>query len=380
MRRRGAGHGIGGNREVLQRERMIRGLTDCVHRLSMRIIVACGMFLLAGVLLAYFFQRLPIEGTSLGIDWRGLWLGIEGGRLCYGTGMRNPPWSILPLLPLGLLSFKESWAVLTLSTLAIEVLSVPQNGSKHRNWPLTIFLVTSYPSLRTLADGNLELLPIAGVLLICVALRRMNTGIMAAGLLMASAKPQETWLLIAVLGWLLLRTWPPRSVLKLSAALVAVVVPSLLLYAEPWFSALLAIEARGSILDVSLSATLMRLGLPSWVRSVLWVVLLAGTLRIAFARGFRLSREAAGLLISSSLLLAPYAAGNNLLTVIAIGLPPLFRAHVASALGLAVLADLPYLALAHRDLMVSYGASYSTAVLLAAWGIFAWRVQRRAPE
>jgi len=103
-----------------------------------------------------------------------------------------------------------------------------------------------------------------------------------------------------------------------------VVVPSLLLYAEPWFSALLAIEARGSILDVSLRATLMRLGLPSWVRSVLWVFLLAGTLRITFARGFRLSREAAGLLISSSLLLAPYAAGNNLLTVIAHWVAPAF--------------------------------------------------------
>src|SRR4030067_266764 len=82
--------------------------------------------------LVWFFARIPIEATSLGWDWRGLWQGISGGRIVYGnaTGLRIAPWSLVLILPLGWLSFRASWGMITLISIAPLGLSIPPTRNR----------------------------------------------------------------------------------------------------------------------------------------------------------------------------------------------------------------------------------------------------------
>ncbi|MFO7581485.1 hypothetical protein, partial [Guyparkeria sp.] len=67
-----------------------------------------GMLIGIGVLFARFFSDLPIESTSLAIDWTGLWHDIRAGIRYQGT-LRNPPWSVLILWPVTQLAMKQAW-------------------------------------------------------------------------------------------------------------------------------------------------------------------------------------------------------------------------------------------------------------------------------
>ncbi|TFH35433.1 MAG: DUF2029 domain-containing protein [Anaerolineales bacterium] len=339
------------------------------------LLLASGLFGIAAALLYFFFQSLPVDGSSLGLDWQGIWLGLRGGLPRYGTGLRNPPWSLIPVFPLGLLSFRSSWAILTLATIGIEVIAVPRELTKRVYLLVTIFLVTSYPSLRTIADGNVEVLPIAGVLLTLFGYRTRRPWLMAIGLLVASAKPQETWLLIVILALFVLRTWPLKRILPAALGISVVLAVSMILIGREWIDALIGIEARGSIMDMSLLSSLARLRLPPIVIWGIWITIFCITLYVTFATGSFVDHRKAGLLITASLLLAPYAAGNNLLVVASIGVMPLFISDLKTALALAILIDLPYLMLGQISVVFWYGAYYGTVTLLLMWCVFAWKTR-----
>ena len=340
-----------------------------------RFIFAAGIFGITIALLFYFFQSFPIEGSSLGIDWYGIWLGLHGGVPHYGTGLRNPPWSLLPLLPLGLLSFRSSWAALVLATILVEVVSIPHRSLEKIDLPMTIFLIISYPSLRNIADGNLEVLPIAGVLLLLCSYRNQNPWLMSGGILLASGKPQVTWLLLATIAVFVIRTWPRKKILVVAMLTSFIVLITSLLFGREWLSALLTIEARGSIMDISLFSTLARLGAPLILSCAVWIVLLGSTIYVAFSNIDIVDHFKAGLLISASLLLSPYAAGNSLLSIAAIGVVPLIQKDPKRGFALGILINLGYLAIGHTSFIYSYGAYYTTIVVFAAWCIFAWKTR-----
>lgn len=339
-------------------------------------LVALGLVGIALTLCILFFERLPIENTSLAIDWKGLWEGVRGGQLRYGnaTGLRIAPWDALLVLPLGWLSFRASWGVLTLLTVAVLMLSVPPHPDPRWRWAGIFLLVTSFPAVRLIADGNFEALIIGGVVLLVAGYAHQRVGLLAAGILLATAKVQETWMLMFVLGFYLLRTWPMKRWLTLGGVLALVVGPCLLWLGRAWVGGMAAIAERGSIMDVSLGAALYRLHLPWSVIGLGWIGLAGGTLAIAWFSGQKLSREKAALLIAASLLLSPYAAGNSYLTVVAIGLLSVFFARPWLGGLLILLTNLPYLA--KRDLLFYGQAYYWTLLLLITWGVFAWQVGR----
>jgi hypothetical protein len=345
-------------------------------RQSAERVVAVILLIVAAGLLVRFFEGLPIEGTSLAIDWRALWLGIQGGTLRYGTGLRNPPWSLLPLLPLGFLPLRASWGLLTLATLGTLVASVPRTSSHKVRWLGAFLLITSYPALRHVADGNLEGLVIAGILLVLVGYRAVSPWALAAGALLATAKMQETWFLMAAVGVYTLRTWSPRRWAASGLVVAVVLVPCMLWLGGDWLVALIGIPQRGSIMDSSLSATLSRLGLPFWVRVSLWAGVFVATLVVALTSHRSVSREKAGLLISAALLLSPYSAGNSFLTVLAIGIIPLYQSRPRLGTVLIGLTNLPYLALAAPDFWFWWSATYWTALLVLTWVVFAGHVHR----
>jgi hypothetical protein len=341
-----------------------------------------GLLLAAVGLLLYFFQQFPIEGTSLAIDWKGLWAGLRADPPLYGnaTGLRIAPWDVLLVKPLGWLPFRASWGMLTLLTLAVLVASVPRNLGKKRFWLGSVLLVTSYPAIRHIADGNVEGLMVAGLLLVVWGYQSQKPWLLAAGLLLASAKGQEMGLLAVVLGIYLLRTWPRRRLLALAAYLAAVIIPSLLWLGREWILGASAIQERGSLVDSSLWATLSRLGLPAWLILGCWLALAALIVLYACRSKPSFSRPKAAALVAASLLLAPYAAGNSYLTVLAVGLLPVVLEGNALAVILMILVDLPYLA--GRDLVFSMSANYWTAVLALTLGmlaLFLWPFKRHAP-
>ena len=122
-------------------------------------------------------------------------------------------------------------------------------------------------------------------------------------------------------------------------------------------------------MDICLLSTLARLGLPSVVAWGVWILFLGATLYIAFSTGHSVDRCKAGLLIGASLLLSPYAAGNSLLAIAAIGVVPLFRSDLKSALALGILIDLPYL-------VVGLGWRYAFAALAIGPFLGVWAMGR----
>ncbi len=341
--------------------------------------------LLAGVLLiitaivfVYLFKRLPIEEFGFGLDWHALWFSLKGGLPRYGSGLRNPPWSIVPVLPLGLLSYRSSWGILILMTLVAEIVSVPRKIQNILRIPVTVLLVISYPSLRTMADGNFEVLTIAGVLTLLYALRKQNAWLLSVGILVASVKPQTTWLLFVALPFYLFNKWPWKRILQASIVTFVIVALFMLVYGADWIDSMIANEQRGSIMDISLLAALTRLKFTPIVICCVWGAIFGFSLYIIFSSRHSIDRTKAGFLISASLLLSPYAAGNSMLSLFTIGVIPLYIGDRKSAVALSIAFNLPYLFLSENPVRFLYGAYHATLVLFMSWIIFSWKTRALA--
>src|SRR5207249_4896431 len=145
---------------------------------------------------------------------------------------------------------------------------------------------------------NFEGVIIAGALLIVYGFGKQKPLFLAAGILLATAKVQESWLLALVLGLYILTSWPARKQIVLALALAAVVVPSFLWIGKLWLNAMFAIRERGSIMDMSLSAGLARLGINPVVAGACWLLILAVTLYVCLRGQRTMSREKVALLIA----------------------------------------------------------------------------------
>lgn len=348
------------------------------YKLNLTQIIFVGILLAAFVFgaLAFvsFFQQIPIESGAMAIDWKQLWPAIENCDIHYSTGFRITPWSALLVSPLGWLSMQASWGLLAFLTLAILIVSVPRVQPIRHYWLSIILVVTAFPVLRHMIDGNFEVLIIGGALLIVYACHRRQPLVLALGILLIVSKPQSGGIMLAVLCLYALSDTTQRSFwLKTAGYVLLIAVPCLLWKGSEWIPAMLGIAERSSIMDVSLIAALNR---PGWIPEpliwLIWLVLLAATFVIAWITRPNLSREKAGMLIAASLFLAPYASGNSLMTVLAIGVIPLFQKRPLLALPLIVMIDVLFFW--NRD-MLFYGQAYfQTATLVAIWAVLAWWV------
>jgi len=334
------------------------------------------VLVILGTVFALFFSQLPVESTSLALDWRGIYTGLIRG-VRYGSGVRNPPWSLALLLPLRVLSMPASWGVWNFVSLLILLLSVPRHAQRARFWLSALLLIVSYPILRLFADGNLDPLTLAGALLCVIGYQKRHSLVLTAGILLASTKPQASVLLLLVLGLYVLQTWPLREWLRLGGWLAIIVIPAMLWRGQEWLEAVFGIQQRGSLMDVSLNSTLTRAGLSPTLSAVLWLAVLGLTLFIAWRSDRTFSRYKAAMLAAASLLIAPYSAGNTVLVVMAVGVIPLFQARPGWGLLLIALIDLPFL-IPTDALLVSFGY-YSTLLLLLLWATMIVQIGREAP-
>ncbi|NMC14540.1 MAG: hypothetical protein GYA34_16840 [Chloroflexi bacterium] len=330
------------------------------------------------VLFAFFFERIPTQNNTLAMDWKAIWPSFRDGNLQYLPvigGLRFPPWSVIPFLPLGFLSMQASWGILAGIGILILVISVPRVNSKIIYWLSIFLLVISFPALRNIADGNMENIVVGGVLLSIYGYDKKNVFALAAGILIATIKIQEVTLLLLVVAFYLFLTWHPGDYLKLGVILTGIIGLSLIYRGKDWLAAVFGQNYQqytGSIIDISITAALKRLGfVPPSIIWLVWITILGCFLYIAWRSRPALSREKVGMLVAGSLLLAPYAAGNSVLSVLAIGIIPLFQANQLWGGFLIALIDLPFLW--SKDMLFNYQAYYWTAIVLVTWISLAWR-------
>ncbi|MBZ0302860.1 MAG: DUF2029 domain-containing protein [Anaerolineae bacterium] len=333
---------------------------------------------LIGVALAFatFFEQIPTDQNTLAMDWKGyLWPGLRDG-LPYtdvnGT-VRNPPWTVIPLLPLGQMSMRASWGILSLITLVILLISVPRVPRRSLYWISVLALIFSLPSIRNLVDGNVEALSIAGVLALLYGYRRENPLILALGILFAVAKPQVTSLLMLALGLYVFQSRPPRLWLMTAILVVLVATPALWWRGEQWLAMMFGIPEKGSIMDLSLMAALERTGwLPAALNRAIWLGVIGITGGVTWLSKRSLTREKAGMLIAASLLVAPYAAST--LTLVAIGVVPFFQKNRLWG-GVLLLLAFAQVFL-NTAAAVGIFAYYSTAFVGITWVVLLWHVWR----
>ena len=356
---------------------------------SIDIIIISISILLAGSLFIVAFHLLPIENTSLGLDWRSIWESINRGHVQFGNqgdtigGMFTPPWGILFLLPFSFLPFRESWALISYITLIILCLVVPKLKNQKIDIISIFLLVLSFPSLRNLADGNLEGLVIAGIALIVWGYNTSAPILLSLGILLATIKFQETWLFCFVILYYIKNNWLVSKKRRMLVILGITITASLLLWGEKWLEALFitnpnevgltSVMGRGSLIDISLSATLSRLGLSKSIIPVIGLLILGITIWCIKCNppGSFWSWQHTALLISASMLLAPYVSGNSFLTIVAIGIVPLLKNDRFLGIALMILAYIPYLM--SRNFLYSYQAYYWTGLVFITWVILAWK-------
>lgn len=330
-------------------------MTPSTRKLSRPVeyaIVAVLLAVAAGVLMIAAERLTLLDSGVFGYDWHLFWTTVRSGVPDYSQlDVFNPPWTQLMLVPFGQLTFKASWALWTLTSICVFVFAVPRRADG-RAWPLGLLVgIGSFWTLRALADGALEAFVVAGALLILWAWRGRHAIWLGMGLLLATAKYQETWLLAIGVSVLCLREWKPALWARTLALCVAVVVPTLIWLGPSWIARLTHgadgvgfspnIARLGS--NVSLQALGGIAGWPSFATTALWVVILAVTAATLWSRVRELDLRAVGLLVVTSMLLAPYAGLLSLASLGLIVLLPLWQRRRWIGLGLLIWANLPFL-------------------------------------
>ncbi|MBL8095666.1 MAG: DUF2029 domain-containing protein [Anaerolineales bacterium] len=307
----------------------------------------------AAAILVIAAERLTLLDSGVfGYDWHLFWTTVRTGVPDYSQlDVFNPPWTQLMLVPFGQLSFKASWALWTLASLSVFVLAVPQRGDGQA-WPLGLVLgLGSFWTLRALADGALEAFVVAGALVMVWAWRTRRPIWLGLGIVLATSKYQETWLLAVGAGVLALRYWRPATWLRAAATCVAIMAPTLLWLGSGWLARLTHgadgvgfspnIARLGS--NISLQALGGLSGWPGAATWVVWGVVLVVTAVTLWQRVRELDTRSVGLLIVASMLLAPYVGLLSLASLVVLVLLPLMKRQRWLGLTLVLWANLPYL-------------------------------------
>jgi hypothetical protein len=336
------------------------------QRLTGRVIFGAAMALAAG-LFVWLAMQQNIESTDLAFDWKIVYRGIANGQVRWGDTMRVPPWAVIFLLPLGYLPASAGWGLIIFLTIAALVLSVPRNIRGRYFWPLLAVLLLSHPALRNYVDGNLEAFTVLGVLLLIFSCEKRKPILLGLSVLIATIKPQSTYLLILIMAIYLFQIEAPRFYLKAAAATLVVLIPTLVWGAERWLFAVQDQLPQG----ISAVGALRRASAPPLLILVVGLVIAGITVGIAYRGNRRLSQLKVGLLMAGSALASPYTNALTLLTVMAIGIIPLVIRRPKLGIPLLLLYNVPFLFLA--DPLWVHEVVLPTTLFIS-WIVLAWQV------
>lgn len=120
------------------------------------IIIAC--LILISILMAHVLP-LPVDWSTV---FRPAALGLLAGRSPYGGPFFNPPWTLFPLLPIALVPEPYDRGVFFIASLLLLAYTARKLGGGPV--AVVIFLISA-PVVQSLANGNLEALVLAGVIM-----------------------------------------------------------------------------------------------------------------------------------------------------------------------------------------------------------------------
>jgi hypothetical protein len=346
-------------------------------RLVEWVVLGAAVALMAAAFVWLAMQQ-DIENSDLAFDWKIVYRGIANGHVRWGDTMRVPPWGVILLLPLGFLPLKAGWGLIIFLTLAAIALSMPRNIRGRYFWPLLGAVLLSYTALRNYVDGNLEAFTILGVLLLIYSYEKRKPIMLGLSVLVATIKPQSTFLLMLVLALYLLQTEAPQYYLRAAATTLVLLIPSLVWGAERWLFAVQDQLPAG----ISPGGVLRRAGAPPVLILAVGLVIAGITLAIAYRGNRRLSRLKVGLLVAGSALASPYTNALTLVSVLATGIVPLIVRKPKPGLPVFVLYYLPFMWLSnqlwiHEVLLpITLGASW----IVLAWQVYRDEVVTEAPS
>jgi hypothetical protein len=323
---------------------------------------AFSLLLLSGLFLLVI-PLLRLSPENFAFDWRESFYGAIW-RTDFGWEthpFRVPPWSIPFFIPLTALPFNIGWAVMMAFTTISLVLVVPRFPKNVQRAGL-ILLFTAYPVIRNYADVNLEAYVLLGLMLSFAAFQKQNPYLLALGVLLATIKPQNVSLLMLVIGSYMLQTWTKRNVLIFAGIVGAVVLASLVIWGRAWYTSLTTTPT-----GVSLSATFASLSLPSWFAILLQIGIGLITLFVVLRGNKEISKLKAGLLITASVIIAPYTNLTSLVSMLAFGGIALLQKRFWLGIIVFMLANSPYL---YRLSLVSLDLDSSlwvTIIMTITW-------------
>jgi uncharacterized membrane protein len=167
--------------------------------------------------------------------------------------------------------------VVAFLTLMVLPLTLWRERGSGRKWITGVVILTlSYPAVRTIVDGNVEFLILAGMILLEFGLVRKNPVLLGLGILLAATKVQETWILLIFLPWLIRKEWNLRMELAAAGVIAWVGIPAMLWKGWDWLQSLITSQYRGSIMDSSLLTNVQRLGGKPGLAFLCWIFIMGG--------------------------------------------------------------------------------------------------------
>ena len=330
---------------------------------------------LACILIVWAFSTLPLDQPGQAVDWKVFYQSTHQFQISYpGNRVYNPPWVLVLLWPLTILSLPMSRGLAALVTLAVFFISVPRINDRVKWASSVLLLLFSYPMIRHLMDGNLEAMIVGGVLLALYSMRKQSVVLMVVSLILLSSKVQESWLFVFALVLLLWRDWPRKPAFQslLGAGIFA--LPFFIWKGAEWQAALQVFPYSQTAIDSNLLFVLAKLGVNEWIAWTAWAGILATTLYVLAYPKIGLDRSRAAFLIIAGLMLSNYAAGDSLVTPLALGVIPFFQRKPWIGFSLVMLYFLPYSALTDIQLRLAWENVYWAGVLLITWALLAWEL------
>lgn len=294
------------------------------------------------ILFMFLAMQVNLDNTSLAFDWKNIRQSIQKGDIQWGNGMfYNPPWALFFILPLSYLPLQAGWGFLMFLLVVVLIVSIPPCKSRWKRWGCVVLLITAYPVGRACADGNLEVFILIGVLAILIAYHRQQPRLLALGVLLATIKPQATFLFLVVAVLYLFQTWPRSDLVKAGAIVSAVVALSLWWQGRPWINTMTM--ANPSFNDGISMQVVWDPVVPSGLVLLFRTAVAGVSLFLAYRGNRQVSRPKAAMLIAASMLTAPYSQPLALILLLVLGVVPLTLWKPPIGLSLFALYAFPYL-------------------------------------
>lgn len=267
------------------------------------------------IVMSLVFSRILVPGFDVNRVFYPAASAVWQGQSAYAQVelFTNPPWALLPLLPLGRFSPELLHGVLVTATLLAMFWVMRDYRCFKVSYPLAVI---STPFLAMVWVGQIEVFSLAGALVAYRAVPRRNEWWLTLGLLLMLIKPQETWVIVLLVGVVVVRQWRPALVARTALLVTGVALATSLLFGFNWLDRILSGPSYASGWQ-NFSLWQLSENMPQAIVIGFWIAIALGTLLSLRRAG--LSRLGLAVAAVSSNLLSPYLTGPHLLMTLCFG-------------------------------------------------------------